>query len=76
MQRANLKLPNDREVIVKIIDISISGVSGNSDYLPPVGTHVMVGSTPTVGCPAFSWRFRWGISEGLRAEHIDESTRL
>lgn len=76
MQRANLKLPNDREVIVKIIDISISGVSVESDYLPPVGTHVMVGSTPTVVVRHFPGGFGGEFPKAFAPEHIDELTRL
>ena len=44
--RSSLKLPDGREYIVKLIDISISGAAIACDAKPPIGTQVVVGQTP------------------------------
>lgn len=41
-----LRLPNGREFTATLIDISMSGAALNVDCEPPIGAHVVVGSTP------------------------------
>ncbi|MBV1702030.1 MAG: PilZ domain-containing protein [Hyphomicrobiales bacterium] len=43
--RTTLKLPDGREYVVKLIDISISGCAMTCDAKPSVGTPVKVGNT-------------------------------
>jgi hypothetical protein len=76
MHRANLTLPDNREVIVKIIDISISGVSVETETLPPLGSRILVGATPAVVVRHFSGGFGGEFPNLFAPGHIDESTRL
>ena len=41
-----LKLANGREFAARLIDISMSGAAVNVDFQPPIGSAVVVGSTP------------------------------
>ncbi|MET0257047.1 MAG: PilZ domain-containing protein [Methylobacterium sp.] len=41
-----LRLESGRELTVRVIDISMSGVAIATETTPPLGTSVMVGSTP------------------------------
>ncbi len=41
-----LKLENGREVVARLIDISLSGVAIQCPVQPPMGSVVTVGSTP------------------------------
>ncbi len=43
--RATLRLPDRREVPVRLIDVSISGAAFTADVNPPVGTPVSLGQT-------------------------------
>jgi hypothetical protein len=76
MHRANLTLPDNREVIVKIVDMSISGVSVETDTLPPLGSRILVGATPAVVVRHFSGGFGGEFPNPFAPGHIDESTRL
>jgi hypothetical protein len=44
--RSTLRLEDGREYIVKLIDVSLSGVAIKADVQPPLGTFVTVGRTP------------------------------
>jgi hypothetical protein len=76
MRRANLRLPNGEEHIVKIIDISISGVGVETDLKPPMGARVMVGSTPAVVVRHFTGGFAGEFVKPFVPGQVDESTRL
>jgi hypothetical protein len=41
-----LRLPNGREYTATLLDISMSGAALHVDCEPPIGAHVVVGSTP------------------------------
>ncbi len=76
MRRANLKLPDGRELIVKLIDISVSGVGVETDTLPPLGTHVVIGSTPVTVVRHFPGGFAGEFPRPFSPGQIDKSTRL
>jgi hypothetical protein len=44
--RSTLRFDDGREYIVKLIDVSLSGVAIRADIRPPLGTIVTVGKTP------------------------------
>lgn len=76
MRRTMLRLPDDREVIVKILDISISGVGVETDIQLPLGARVVVGSTPAVVVRQFDGGFAGEFQKPFPPGSIDESTRL
>jgi hypothetical protein len=45
-KRTTLHLTDGRELLVKLIDISLSGASMQVDYRAPIGTPVTIGETP------------------------------
>ena len=46
--RATLRLPDGREVPVRLIDVSVSGAAFTAEVNPPVGTPVTLGQTPAL----------------------------
>jgi len=44
--RTTLKLANGRELLAKVMDVSMSGAAIAVDFRPAVGARVLVGSTP------------------------------
>ncbi len=46
--RAVLRLPDGREVLVRLIDVSVSGAAFTAEVNPPVGTAVSLGQTPAL----------------------------
>jgi hypothetical protein len=76
MRRAMLRLPDDREIIVKILDISVSGVGIETDHSPPLGAQILVGSTPAVVVRRFEGGFAGEFRQPFPPGTIDESTRL
>jgi hypothetical protein len=76
MRRAMLRLPDDREIIVKILDISVSGVGVETDCQPPIGSRITVGSTPAVVVRHFDGGFACEFQKAFAEGAIDESTRL
>lgn len=45
-QRTTLLMPDGREALVKLIDVSLSGAAVSTDLRPPIGTPVTIGHTP------------------------------
>jgi hypothetical protein len=76
MRRAVLRLPDQQEAIVKITDISISGVGLETDLRPPVGCRVLIGSTPAIVVRDFKGGFACEFPKPFQPGAIDESTRL
>jgi len=76
MRRAVLRLPDKRETIVKIKDISISGVGLETDARPTVGAPVLIGSTAAVVVRQFEGGFACEFATPFAPGAIDESTRL
>jgi len=76
MQRALLKLSDEREIIVKILDLSISGVAVATATRPPIGARVVIGSTPAVITRHFAEGFGAEFERQFAPGAINESTRL
>jgi hypothetical protein len=76
MKRAILRLPEGQEQIVKIIDVSISGVGLQTEQKPALGVHFMIGNTPGVVVRHFDGGFAGEFERPFEPGEIDESTRL
>jgi len=76
MRRAVLRLEDGAEVIVKIKDVSISGVGLETENRPGVGSTVTVGATPAVVVRHFEGGFACEFPTPFPPGAIDESTRL
>lgn len=76
MQRSILRLPDGQEAIVKIRDISLSGVGLETDIKPPIGAHVVIGSTRATVVRHFEGGIGGEFERPFAAGEIDESTRL
>ncbi|MGA8170755.1 MAG: PilZ domain-containing protein [Methylocystis sp.] len=76
MSRAILRLEDKREIIVKILDISLSGVGVATDTIPPTGTAIVLGSTPATVVRHFPGGFAAEFQKPFASGSIDELTRL
>jgi len=76
MRRAILRLPNEREHIVKIRDISVSGVAVETGHLPKLGAPIIIGNTPVVVVRHFEGGFAGEFVAPFADGEIDELTRL
>jgi len=76
MTRAILRLEDKRELIVRILDISISGVAVATDTIPPLGAQIVLGSTPATVVRHFSGGFAGEFKIPFAPGSIDELTRL
>lgn len=76
MQRAMLRLPDGHEHIVKIKDISLSGVGIETDLTPAIGSAIVLGSTPATIVRHFPGGVAGEFVRPFNLGDIDESTRL
>jgi hypothetical protein len=76
MRRTLIRLPDGQEVIVKIRDLSLSGVGLETDAPPAEGVQILVGSTPAVVVRHFAGGFGAQFAKPFGPGEIDESTRL
>lgn len=76
MQRAVMRLPDGKEHIVKIRDISLSGVGIETDVRPALGTRILVGATAATVVRHFEHGIAGEFARPFAAGEIDESTRL
>ncbi len=76
MRRAIVRLPNNHEIMVKILDISVSGVGVETEHLPPLGAAIVIGSTPAFVVRHFPGGFAGEFPKPFTPGAIDESTRL
>lgn len=76
MQRTLLRLPEGQEVMVKIKDISLSGVGIEMDARPQIGARIVVGTTPAIVVRHFDTGIGAEFLKPFVAGEIDESTRL
>jgi hypothetical protein len=76
MQRAILRLPDGHEQIVKIRDISLSGVGIETDKQPEIGCQIVVGATPAMVVRHFDGGVAGEFKRPFALGEIDESTRL
>jgi hypothetical protein len=75
-QRALMRLPDGRESIVKIIDLSLSGVGVETDARPELGLRVMLGAKPAVIVRHHADGVGAEFERPFRPGELDESTRL
>jgi hypothetical protein len=75
-RRALLRLPEGRDHIVKLIDLSRSGVSIETNVCPAIGTPIVIGKTPAVVVRHFNGGIACQFIRTLSAGELDESTRL
>jgi len=76
MQRTMLRLGADGEHIVKILDLSLSGVGLETELRPEIGKRVVVGSTPVTIVRHFAGGIAGQFVRPFEVGEIDESTRL
>jgi len=76
MTRAILRLEDKREIMVKILDISVSGVGVATDTIPPQGAQITLGSTPATVVRHFAGGFAAEFKKPFSPGAIDELTRL
>ncbi len=76
MQRTLLRLPDGRETLVKIRDLSLSGVGLETDARPPAGARITVGATPAVVVRHFPGGVGAKFVTPFSPGQIDEATRL
>lgn len=76
MQRTLLRLSDGQEIIVKIRDLSISGVGLETEARPDQGSHILVGATPAIVIRHFAGGIGAEFETPFRPGEIDEGTRL
>jgi len=76
MRRTVLRHGDGSEIIVKIKDISISGVGLECEARPALGSTVTIGATPAVVVRHFEGGFACEFPKPFPPGAIDESTRL
>jgi len=76
MRRAMLRLDDRSEIIVKILDISVSGVGVETDSRPPIGAHIVIGTTPAVVVRHFETGFASEFTKPFSPNAVNESMRL
>lgn len=76
MQRAIMRLPDGREHIIKVLDISLSGVGIATEIRPALGTEFVVGATPARVVRHFESGIAGEFLRPFSPGQIDESSRL
>jgi hypothetical protein len=74
--RAVLRLPDGNDHIVRIIDLSRSGVRIATNVYPAVGTPIVIGKTPAVVVRHFDGGIAGQFVRCFGCGEVDESTRL
>src|SRR5579872_1209023 len=74
--RTTLKTTDGTEYPAKLLDISISGAAMTIDAAPPIGSPIVVGSTPAQVVRHFNGGLAVEFSRLLPADTFDESARL
>jgi len=76
MQRAILSLSGGIEHVVKILDVSLSGVGVQAAVKPPLGSEIAIGSRPAVIVRHFQDGFAAQFHQPLAQKDFDETIRL
>jgi PilZ domain-containing protein len=71
-----LKVENDREHVVRLIDISLSGAGVATTLNVPLGTRVMLGNTPGEVVRIFEGGLGVNFDETIALERFDENIKL
>lgn len=74
--RATVTLSDGSEHVVRVIDISLSGVAFASDFAFPMGTPVRIGNTPGKVVRRFDGGFAAEFRMPLSADLLDENLEL
>ncbi len=76
-KRSNiLRLRDGREYLVRLVDISLSGVALNTDIKPPLGELVTIGNTPGRVIRHFEGGVAIEFSRLLSPDRFDEAVEL
>ncbi len=75
-RHAILKIEGDREHVVKLIDVSVSGAAISTAAKPAVGTKVVLGQTSGHVVRMFDGGFAVSFDKMLAPEHFDENITL
>ncbi len=75
-QHAILKIEGDREHVVRLIDVSVSGAAISTPAKPAIGTKVVLGQTPGHVIRIFEGGLAVSFDKMITAEHFDENIRL
>jgi PilZ domain len=76
LRHAILKIEGDREHVVKLIDVSMSGAAVSTPAKPAVGTRVVLGKTSGHVVRIFEGGFAVAFDEMITAENFDENIKL
>ncbi len=76
LRHAILTIEGDREHVVKLIDVSMSGAAVSTPAKPAVGTRVMLGKTSGHVVRIFEGGFAVSFDEMITAENFDENIKL
>jgi hypothetical protein len=75
-QHAILKIDGDREHVVKLIDVSVSGAAICTPAKPTIGAKVVLGQTPGQVVRIFEGGFAIAFDKVITAEGFDENIKL
>ncbi|HLH10634.1 MAG TPA: PilZ domain-containing protein [Methylovirgula sp.] len=75
-RHAVLKIEGEREHVVKLIDVSVSGAAISTTAQPAIGTKVLLGDTPGQVVRAFEGGLGITFEQMLSAENFDENIKL
>jgi hypothetical protein len=76
MQRAIVRLPNGAEHLVKILDVSVSGVGVETDVRPPFGSEIFIGSRPVIVVRHFEKGIGGQFRQPLTPNELNETIRF
>lgn len=75
-RHAILKIEGDREHVVKLIDVSVSGAAISTTAKPAIGTKVILGQTPGHVVRIFEGGIAISFDKVITAESFDENIKL
>lgn len=71
-----LKIDGDREHVVKLIDVSVSGAAISTPAKPAIGTKVVLGQTPAHVIRIFDGGLAVDFDKVIKADQFDENIKL
>ena len=69
-------MPDGREYLIRLLDVSLSGAALRADVQPPMGTVVTIGRTKGKVVRVMEGGFAVEFLRALPAETFDENVRL